>query len=116
MTNEQWRVGHSYDIHVYAVGPTSPDGDRPVATFHQPRDAHRAVRLVNSTTTDIVQRICAALNVPYETPDGHGMRRATLDEALSWIEGQRQVRDRLLQRVEQVDLDWLTCYRAGTAE
>src|SRR4051794_25163389 len=64
MTNEQWRVGHSYDIHVYSVGPTSPDGDRPVATFHQPHDAHRAVRLVNSPTTttteaDIVQRICA---------------------------------------------------------
>lgn len=108
--DEQWRVGRSYDIHVYA-------GDRPVATFHRPEDAYRAVQAANSPTEEeVVQRICTALNVPYETADGHGMRRATLDEALSWVAGQRQVRDRLLQRVEQVDLDWLTCYRAGTAE
>jgi hypothetical protein len=40
---ETWRVGRSYDVHVYAVGPTSPHGDRPVATFTRPEDARRAV-------------------------------------------------------------------------
>jgi len=38
-----WRVGRSYGIHVYEVGPTSPEGDRPVATFHTVADAREAV-------------------------------------------------------------------------
>lgn len=37
---ERWRVGSHYGIHVY-------QGDRPVATFHDPEDAARAVRAVN---------------------------------------------------------------------
>lgn len=32
-----WRVGNHYGIHVY-------EGDRPVATFHQPEDAAQCVR------------------------------------------------------------------------
>jgi hypothetical protein len=38
----EWRVGNHYQIHVY-------EGDRPVATFHNPEDAQRAVRAVNRT-------------------------------------------------------------------
>jgi hypothetical protein len=43
-----WRVGRSYGIHVYEVGATSPNGDRPVATFHNVRDAELAVAAVNA--------------------------------------------------------------------
>ena len=39
-----WRVGESYPIHVYEVGPTSPEEDRPVATFLREEDARRCVR------------------------------------------------------------------------
>lgn len=35
-----WRTGRHYGIHVY-------EGDRPVATFHNPHDAQRAVDAVN---------------------------------------------------------------------
>ena len=38
---EPWRVGKHYGIHVY-------EGDRPVATFHRPEDAQRAVDAVNA--------------------------------------------------------------------
>lgn len=38
--NGPWRVGNHYGIHVY-------EGDRPVATFHDPADAERAVQVVN---------------------------------------------------------------------
>lgn len=48
MTNQQippdpgpWRVGEHYKIHVY-------EGDRPVATFHNPEDAQAAVDAYNS--------------------------------------------------------------------
>ena len=37
---DRWRVGQHYSIHVY-------EGDRPVATFHDPADAQRAVDAVN---------------------------------------------------------------------
>jgi hypothetical protein len=42
MTDRQtWRLGQHYLIHVY-------EGDRPVATFHDPIDARRAVEAVNA--------------------------------------------------------------------
>lgn len=44
----KWRIGRSYGIHVYEIGPTSPDADRPVATFFDPLDAERAVASVNA--------------------------------------------------------------------
>jgi len=39
----KWRVGRSYGIHVYEVGDTSPEFDRPVATFFTEPDATQAV-------------------------------------------------------------------------
>lgn len=36
-----WRVGAHYGIHVY-------EGERPVATFHDPADAQRAVDAINT--------------------------------------------------------------------
>lgn len=36
----EWRVGNHYKIHVY-------EGDWPIATFHNPDDAQRAVLAVN---------------------------------------------------------------------
>lgn len=36
-----WRVGRHYGIHVY-------EGDRPVATFHDPEEAALAVAAVNA--------------------------------------------------------------------
>jgi hypothetical protein len=39
--HEPWRVGSHYAIHVY-------QGERPVATFHDPADAARAVAAANS--------------------------------------------------------------------
>lgn len=41
----QWRVGQHYGIHIY-------EGDRPVATFHRPEDAKRAVAAVNGQPGD----------------------------------------------------------------
>lgn len=43
-----WRVGSNYGIHVYEIGPTSPEGDRSVGTFHRPEDAAEAVAAVNA--------------------------------------------------------------------
>lgn len=40
-TRGPWRLGQHYAIHVY-------EGDRPVATFHQPADAVTAVEAVNA--------------------------------------------------------------------
>lgn len=42
-----WRVGRSYGIHVYEVGPNTPHGDRPVGTFSTREDAERAVVAAN---------------------------------------------------------------------
>ena len=39
--HEPWRVGSHYKVHVY-------QGERPVATFHDPADAARAVAAANS--------------------------------------------------------------------
>jgi hypothetical protein len=36
-----WRTGRHYGIHIY-------EDDRPVATFHDPADAQRAVDAVNT--------------------------------------------------------------------
>lgn len=52
----RWRVGRSYGIHVYEVGETSPDGDRPVATFLRPEDAALAVAAVNATSEPVIRR------------------------------------------------------------
>ncbi len=41
-----WRVGRHYGIHVYEA--SAAGDDRPVATFHDPADAERAVRAVNA--------------------------------------------------------------------
>lgn len=43
MSSEQWRVGRTYGIHVYA-------DDRPVATFHRAEDADRAVDAVKAAS------------------------------------------------------------------
>lgn len=40
MSNQPWRVGGHYGIHVY-------QGDLPVATFFRPEDAARTVQAVN---------------------------------------------------------------------
>jgi hypothetical protein len=45
-SDEPWRVGTSWGIHVYQGEKGSP-GERPVATFHDPADAQRAVDAVN---------------------------------------------------------------------
>lgn len=44
-----WRVGEHYGIHVY-------EGDRPVATFHDPRDAALAVQAVNHPLVALAAR------------------------------------------------------------
>lgn len=49
--NGPWRVGGHYRIHVYEVDPSQTD-DRPVATFHRPEDAERAVAAVNAPPSD----------------------------------------------------------------
>lgn len=43
--HEDWRVGSHYNLHVYTGGDDSSyrETDRPVATFHRPEDAARAV-------------------------------------------------------------------------
>ena len=40
MNSQPWRIGKHYGIHVY-------QGDRPVATFHDPSDAIAAVNAYN---------------------------------------------------------------------
>jgi len=55
-----WRVGQHYGLHVY-------EGERPVATFHRPEDAARAVDAVNGAapagqdTERLREEIAAAL-------------------------------------------------------
>jgi hypothetical protein len=44
-----WRVGEHYGIHVY-------EGDRPVATFHDPRDATLAIQAVNHPLVALAAR------------------------------------------------------------
>lgn len=56
MMKKRWRVGRAYGIHVYEVGPTSPEGDRPVATFHYPQDAELAVQCVNMNELSILRQ------------------------------------------------------------
>jgi hypothetical protein len=48
--DEKWRIGTSWGIHVYQGEKGSP-GERPVATFHDPADAQRAVDAVNGERT-----------------------------------------------------------------
>lgn len=62
ITGSRWRVGQNYGVHVYEESATTPEGDRPVATFFRSDDAAWVVSLVNQPVgSDLDEQVDAAL-------------------------------------------------------
>lgn len=63
--------------------------------------------------TVITRQLCEALDMPYESEDGHGMRAFTYDEALRTVKARSDAWRVLLGRIEEVDPKWLDQWRKG---
>lgn len=68
-----------------------------------------AERLQNS----LIESLCDALDIPYGSNDGHGMRYQTLDIVLSDVKSRSDMWRKLLERIQAIDPKWLDALRKG---
>lgn len=66
----------------------------------------------DTSLTNVTSELCDALDIPFSADDGRGVQFHTFGEALEQVRARTKVWSELLTRIEEVDPDWLTEYRA----